>query len=154
MQIETKVFGTVNIPEEKILHFPNGIIGFPDMKRYALLHDEKYGDNVEVQWLQSLDNPRFAMPVINPEIIIPDYHPRFSDNDTVVLGEFDGKDGIMLVTMSIVNGIESATVNLSGPILINPNTNLGSQIILSSDRYSVKHPIYTALKALQKREDT
>lgn len=41
MIIETKAFGQVEITDDKIITFPGGIIGFPDMKRFTLLHDEE-----------------------------------------------------------------------------------------------------------------
>ncbi len=40
MKIKTKIFGEIEISEEKIVTFQDGIIGFPEMKRFALLHDE------------------------------------------------------------------------------------------------------------------
>ena len=43
MIIETKAFGEVEITEDKIITFPGGIIGFPDLKRFTLLHDEEKG---------------------------------------------------------------------------------------------------------------
>lgn len=43
MIIKTKAFGEVEITEDKIITFPGGIIGFPDLKRFTLLHDEEKG---------------------------------------------------------------------------------------------------------------
>ena len=43
MKINTKIFGEIEIADEKIVTFENGIIGFPEMKRFALLHDEEKG---------------------------------------------------------------------------------------------------------------
>ena len=39
MRINTKIFGEVDIADEKIIHFPAGIIGFPDLTDFALIHD-------------------------------------------------------------------------------------------------------------------
>lgn len=63
MKINTKVFGEIEISEDKIIIFQDGIIGFPDLKRFALLHDMERGDNVGIRFLQSLEEPGFAMPV-------------------------------------------------------------------------------------------
>ena len=43
MQITTRVFGEITIDDEKIIHFPGGIIGFPDLQDFALIHDEEKG---------------------------------------------------------------------------------------------------------------
>ena len=55
MKIKTKIFGEIEISEEKIVTFQDGIIGFPEMKRFALLHDEERGSGAGVRFLQSLD---------------------------------------------------------------------------------------------------
>ena len=41
MKIKTKVFGEVTIDDDKAIYFPAGIIGFPDMTEFALIHDEE-----------------------------------------------------------------------------------------------------------------
>ena len=61
MKINTRVFGEVDIEESKILTFPGGIVGFPDMEKFTLIHDEEKG-NKSIKWMQSLDEPAFAMP--------------------------------------------------------------------------------------------
>ena len=68
MTITTKVFGEVTIDEERIINFPNGIIGFPDLTQFAMIHDEEDGV-ASIHWLQSIQEPAFAMPVMDPLII-------------------------------------------------------------------------------------
>ena len=48
MRIETKIFGEIEISDDKVISFQEGIIGFPDLKRFALLHDEEKGDRKSV----------------------------------------------------------------------------------------------------------
>lgn len=60
MRVETRLFGEIDIAEEKIITLGRGLIGYPDMKRFTLIFDEeKQG---KIMWLQSLDEPQFAMP--------------------------------------------------------------------------------------------
>ena len=66
MKINTKIFGEIDIADEKIILFENGIVGFPELKRFALLHDEEKGTDAGIRFLQSLDEPGFAMPVMDP----------------------------------------------------------------------------------------
>ena len=57
MKIKTKVFGEVTIDDDKVIHFPAGIIGFPDMTEFALIHDEEKGTG-SIHWpCRSLDLP-------------------------------------------------------------------------------------------------
>ena len=69
MKISTKIFGDIEIADDKIITFENGIIGFPDLKKFALLHDEEKGSNAGIRFLQSLEEPGFAMPVMDPLIV-------------------------------------------------------------------------------------
>ena len=39
MNIKTKNFGEITIADEKIIEFPSGIIGFPELTQFALIHD-------------------------------------------------------------------------------------------------------------------
>ena len=56
MEIKTKIFGDVNIDDDKIIFFPNGIIGFPELQHFTLIHgEEKEGDNIH--WVQSVEEP-------------------------------------------------------------------------------------------------
>ena len=41
MQLNTRLFGEIEIEEEKIIFFENGIIGFPDCTRFTLIFDLK-----------------------------------------------------------------------------------------------------------------
>ena len=58
MKLSTRIFGEVEIEDSKIINFPNGIIGFPDLTRFTLIHDEEEesGKNT-IRWLQSIDEP-------------------------------------------------------------------------------------------------
>ena len=70
MKLTTRVFGEVEIEDSKIIDFPNGIIGFPDLKKFALMHDSDDGASTNtIKWLQSIDEPGFAMPVMDPLIV-------------------------------------------------------------------------------------
>ena len=72
MEVNTRIFGTIDIGEDKLIHFVNGIVGFPELTKFALIHDnEKEGG---IQWLQSMQEPQFAIPVINPLDVIADYN--------------------------------------------------------------------------------
>ena len=53
MQITTRVFGEVTIDDDKVIHFPGGIIGFPNLQDFALIHDEEKGTDT-IHWMQSL----------------------------------------------------------------------------------------------------
>ncbi len=152
MQMLTRAFGEIEIDESKVMEFPGGIIGFPDLQHFVLLYDEEQGSNT-VKWLQSVEEPGFAMPVINPLIVKEDYNPSVDDELLKPLGEMKDEDMVVLVTMTIPHELEKMTVNLRGPIIINSATCKGCQIIIDSDEYKVKYPIYEKLAEAKRQKE-
>lgn len=144
MNILTKNFGEVTIDDDKVLLFPNGIVGFPNLKNFALIHNtEKAGSGVH--WLQSLEEPAFAMPVIDPLLVAPEYNPEVEYELLKPLGNLNPEEMLVLVTMTVPSDLTKMTVNLRAPIIVNSENRLSCQVILDSEQYQVKYPIYEIL---------
>lgn len=146
MTINTKVFGEITIDDEKIIHFPSGIIGFPDLTDFALLHDEEKGAG-HIHWLQSVQEPAFAMPVMDPLVVMPEYNPEVDDELLKNIGELVEEELLVLVTVTVPSDLTKMTVNLKGPVIINAIEKKACQVIVEGDNYAVKYPIYEILKA-------
>ena len=147
MRIKTKFFGEIEISDDKIITFENGIIGFPELKRFALLHDEERGDGVGVRFLQSVEEPGFSMPVMNPLLVKPDYDPEVEDELLASAGNINSDNLLVLVTVTIPGDLTKMSVNLQGPFVINVEEHRGCQIIVENDNYPVKFPVYEILQA-------
>ncbi|MCD7836452.1 MAG: flagellar assembly protein FliW [Lachnospiraceae bacterium] len=147
MKINTRIFGEVEIAEDKIIIFDNGIIGFPELKRFTLIHDEEKGTNVGIRFLQSIDEPSFAMPVMDPLIVKPDYDPEVNDELLASAGELTSENLLVLVTVTVPSDITRMSVNLQGPIVVNVDERRACQIIIDGSEYPVKYPIYDILQA-------
>jgi flagellar assembly factor FliW len=147
MRVKTKAFGDVILSEDKILIFEEGIIGYPELRRFALFHDEDSGTDAGIRWLQSLDMPEFAMPVIDPLEVVEEYNPVVEDEWMQSLGELNEDNILVLVTLRVPSDLTQMTVNLQGPIVINVEMHKGCQIIVDTEKYPVKYPIYDILKA-------
>ena len=147
MKINTRIFGEIDIEEEKILTFDKGIIGFPDLRLFTLIHDEEVGANAGIRYLQSMDEPGFAMPVMDPLVVKPDYDPEVNDELLSGLGELNQDNILVLVTVSVPSDLTKMTVNLQGPIVINADERKAAQIIVDSSEYPVKFPVYDILKS-------
>nr|WP_297705598.1 flagellar assembly protein FliW [uncultured Butyrivibrio sp.] len=145
MKLTTRVFGEVEIDDSKIISFPNGIIGFPDLKKFTLIHDEDSGTNT-IQWLQSIDEPTFAMPVMDPLFVCPEYKPAVDENITNDIGNIEEDDLLVLVTVTVPKDLKLMTANLMGPFIINVKECKGAQTIVENDDYPVKFPIYEILQ--------
>lgn len=146
MKINTKVFGEVEIADDKIIHFPSGIVGFPELTEFTLLHDEEKGAG-SIHWLQSVQEPGFAMPVMDPLLVCPDYNPEVDDELLKPLGGLDPEEILVLVTVTVPSDLKKMSVNLRGPIIINATAKKACQVIVEGENYQVKYPIYEILSA-------
>lgn len=150
MTIETKVFGEVTIDDAKIIHFENGIIGFPDLTDFALIYDEEQGNEAGIRWIQSIQEPAFAMPVMDPLLVLSSYNPTVDEEVLKPLGELDLEEMLVLVTVTVPKDIKLMSVNLKAPLVINVKNRKAVQIILESEDYKIKFPIYDIVKAGKK----
>ncbi|SFB95557.1 flagellar assembly protein FliW [Butyrivibrio sp. YAB3001] len=146
MKLSTRIFGDVEIDDSKIISFSNGIIGFPDLKRFTLMRDEEEPGSGTIQWLQSIEEPTFAMPVIDPLTVKPDYKPEVSVSVADEVGDIDSDDLLVLVTVTVPHDLKLMTANLMGPFIIDSKGMRGVQTIVENDDYPVKFPIYDILQ--------
>ena len=149
MTITTKLFGNVEVDEHRKITFVQGIIGFPELKDFLLIHDSESEGGI--RWLQSVQEPAFAMPVIDPLVVMPDYNPCVEDDLLIPLGETTDDNILVLVTITVPHDLTKMTVNLKAPIIINGDTRKANQIITDEEKYLVKFPIYDILKANKER---
>lgn len=147
MKINTRLFGEVEISDDKVITFENGIIGFPDMKRFALIHDEDVGKGAGIRYMQSLDEANFAMPVMDPLIVKPDYDPEVEDELLKGVGPVTENNLLVLVTVSVPSDLTRMSVNLRGPLIINVETHNACQVIVEKGEFPVKFPIYEILQS-------
>lgn len=144
MNITTKLFGEIEVDEAKLINFVSGIVGFPELKRFLLIHDSESNGNIK--WLQSIEEPAFAMPVIDPLYVMESYNPEIEDELLKPLDITDETSILVLCTITVPKEIEKMSVNLMAPIIISGETRKACQIIVDQDEYPVKYPIYDILK--------
>lgn len=146
MLVKTRFFGEVDLPDEKIIDFERGLIGLPQYKKFTILYDcEKEESNIS--WLQSVDEPSLALPVIKPWIVKEDYNPVVEDELIKHIGELTEENLVVLLTMTVPPELENMSVNLKAPIVINADTRKGAQVAAENKDYEVKYKIYDVLKA-------
>lgn len=146
MKAETRIFGTIDIEDDKVITMEKGMIGFPDYKHFALIFDkEREEGSRTIMWLQSMDDGDIAFPVITPGLVQEDYKPTVSDEIISPLGELTEENTYMLVTVTVPKDITKLTCNLQAPIVINSDNNKAVQVIVDNN-YPIKLPIYDLLR--------
>ncbi len=146
MKVNTQIFGEIEVDESRFIIFEDGILGFPDLKRFMLIHDEESAGQNLISWMQSIDEPGFAMPVIDPLRVCPEYNPEVEDELLKPLGEIKADEILVLTTVTVPPEIEKMTSNLKAPFIINAENLKACQIILDDEKYLIKYPIYEILK--------
>ena len=141
MLVKTRCFGEINLSEDKIITFDNGIMGFEEYKKYTILFDNTDEKESTISWLQSLEEESFAIPVINPLLVKEDYDPIVEDELLKPLGELNDENLLVLLSMTIPSNLEKMTANLKAPFIINSDTKKGCQIIVENKDYEVKYNI-------------
>ena len=150
MKAATRLFGEIEIDESKIITFEEGIIGFPDMKKFTLIFDEEKEDKPSISWLQSMDEPEVAFPVMDPLLVCEEYNPSVEDELLKNLGTIKEDNFYVLVTVTVPQDIKNLAVNLKAPIVINTDTRKASQIIVEDD-LPVRYRIYEILEEAKKK---
>ena len=151
MKVNTRLFGEIEIEKEKIICFENGIIGFSDCKQFTLIFDEtEDGERKNISWLQSLDEPSFALPVMDPLLVKDDYNPQVEYELLKGLGNLTEENTYVLVTVTVPSDIKKLSVNLKAPIVINVDELKAEQLIVE-DGFPVKYMIYDILQNKKKK---
>ena len=144
MKIQTTRFGQIEFPEEVVMDFPEGILGFPQDMRYILLEHNSEGS--PFKWLQSLDNPRLAFIIVEPFSVDPRYEFEIDCDTARIIGTTEPAE---CAVMGIVNVPQDhplrMTVNLKAPLVVNVESRRGRQIILGSQAHSINTPIFPHL---------
>ena len=151
MKAETRLFGTIDIADEKIITMEKGMIGFPDLKKFALIFDEeKKKGGFKIMWLQSMNDGDVAFPVTDPSYIDETYAPSVNEELIAHLGKLEEENTFILVTVTVPRNVKDFSVNLKAPIVINTETNKGAQVITEDD-VPVKYKVYDLLRAKKEK---
>lgn len=147
MVIQTTHFGEVEINQENILNFDEGIIGFEDVKRFGIINNED--PESPFCWIQAIEKPELAFALVNPFEIKKDYDFELSEENTNLLQIKDPSQVAVFSVVVVPDDIKKISMNLKAPIIVNRENKKAAQIILESDQYTVRHYI---LDELQKQE--
>lgn len=137
MNIVTTRFGLVKATDAEVLRVPEGLIGFRSFTQFVLLPDAEVGG---LSWLQSTTSPDLAFALVAPPASIGEYRVELRPGDRAAMELDDERQALVYV---ILNRGESGglTVNLQGPVVVNPVRRLARQLVLTSSRYAVRFPL-------------
>ncbi|MCI8565467.1 MAG: flagellar assembly protein FliW [Lachnospiraceae bacterium] len=139
MILETDSYGEIEYQEQDLITFPDGVFGFPDLKRYLLLSLTEGDDTVLL--MLSVDQPEIVFAIVNPLVFCKDYVPSLSAAE---LSFLDAKDDgelsyYAICTIRSNEDYLKNTVNLKCPLVIDPISRRGIQVILPNPAYHYRH---------------
>ena len=134
VKLSTSNFGNLSIEKENIITFEQGLLGFEELKQFAIIAVEEC---LPFEWLVSVEEPAVAFAILNPTFFFSDYKPSLSKDDLVLLNIKREKDVEMFCIVTLDKKPENVTLNLKGPILINMKNKMGKQVVLAEDYYSL-----------------
>ena len=141
MELNTRDFGIISIDEQDIIQFEGAIYGFEEYKKYAFLFQESISEHFV--WLQSTEEPGLCFILVEPSLIIDNYHPAIPEGIEKLLGPGNYMCWLIVV---IKDDFKTSTANLKSPIIVNPATKKAAQIILDHE-YPIHYPL------LKQKED-
>ncbi len=124
MKLITNQFGQIEYTQEHVINFSSGIFGFEQLKKYLFIKI----DGELFYWLNSIESPEIAFPLIGIRIIDDKYQV---EKDHEPFG---------IVTMN--QDVLKTTVNLKAPVYINQTTKTGFQKILDTEKYPIKYILF------------
>lgn len=136
MTIETD-YGTVDYEEENLISFPDGLFGFPNLKKYLLLALNEDDDSMLL--LISVDETKIGFVLVNPFLLYPDYDPALTPQELTFLKAKDIGELSCYSICVVHEDYLDNTVNLRCPLMINPETRQGIQVILENSSYECRH---------------
>lgn len=133
MKVTTPRFGELDVPEEDLITFPDGLPGF-EGKRYILFHQDA---TPVIEWLQSVDEPEVALMTIDPVDLGLDYDPKPKPAELAPIHPDDGEVAVRLILRSADEAPGKLSLNLFAPLFFNVPRRLGIQIPLVGSGYRV-----------------
>jgi len=143
MKIATLRFGELDVPEDKTVEFPKGILGFEQFQKYVILQNE---DSEPFKWMQSIEDPNLAFVIANPAFFFPNYKIEMHIRELNEINVSESSSVETYVIVTIPKDVSQMSANLQGPLLINTDNNLGKQVVFVNSRYTIRHLIMDELK--------
>jgi flagellar assembly factor FliW len=144
VRVVSRRFGTFDVPVASILHFAQGLVGFPKHRRYVIL---EHRSGSPFKWMLSLDDPDLAFAVAHPGELVADYTPPLGLASRL-LGTAT-EDIALFVLVTIPPDPTCMTVNLMAPVVVDMRTRQARQIVLDDPRCPPDHRVVREPAATQ-----
>ncbi|MHB1310472.1 MAG: flagellar assembly protein FliW [Gemmatimonadaceae bacterium] len=137
IEVRSELFGPLQVTDDQVLQFKDGIVGFAECTQWILIAGERPG----TAWLQSIDVAALAFLLIDPFIFFDGFSVDISPLDVRRLRAIDATQlAVFAIVTFPAARTDVSTANLQGPIVINTTQRCGAQIVLGDGPWEVRHP--------------
>lgn len=143
MLIQTKAYGPKEIDDRQLVEFPSGLLGFENLRKFALLDSSQ----PPFLYLQSIDDPDINFVLLSPEVFRPDFKLDIAPGDLEELRIGENEDLLVLAIVTIPGEGQPITANLQGPLVFNRQKHLAKQCIQLGSAWKTKHNIIEEMSA-------
>ena len=151
MKVSSRIFGEIEIEDDKIMTFESGLIGFEEYKKVAIVYDTELQKKGGIMWLQSMEDPDLAFPIIDPMLVYDNYNPVVEDEWLKPIGDIKNETDIFVLSiLTVPSDLTKMTANLKAPVIINTETRKACQIIVNNEEYEVRYNVYDYIEKLKK----
>jgi flagellar assembly factor FliW len=144
LKINTTRFGELQVNNEDIIAFSEGLLGFEKLTKFFVVDP---GDSTLILWLQSIEDDSIAFPIIEPKIFKPDYVAKLLPADMNSVQIESVSEAKIYNILTIPTDITTMSANLKAPIVINNEKKVARQIVLQDNKLTVKYEMYKELKS-------
>jgi flagellar assembly factor FliW len=135
--VASDVLGPLTVARAELLHFPQGLYGFPGCRSWVLVPTKREG----LFWLQSAEDAPLAFLLVDPFTHFPGYTVDLSSADLARVGTSEPSEIVVLAVVTVGSRDGSPpTANLQGPVVLNMRERQGFQLVLSVEGYGVREP--------------
>ena len=141
MVVQSTRFGDLDATDEQIMEFPQGMPGFPDEKKFALM---PYKADSPFFILQSMADANLTFLMINPFAFFNDYEFTLDDGLIAELGVTPDNEPVVFNIVTVKDTVENMTVNLAGPVLVNVRDRKAAQLVIEKTNFPVRYPLFAS----------
>ena len=122
---------------QEVVMFPHGLPGFEECRSFVVFT----ADAAPFQWLTAVEGPPASFLAVDPRAILPNYRFSLGRADLARLGA-TSEGALLWLAIVLVEGDGTVTANLRAPIVINPATMTGYQVMPQDCLYPLRHVVY------------
>lgn len=137
IHLETQ-FGSFDADARALVSFPVGLPGFEQCRQFAVLYS---AEAAPLQCLHAVNGPPASFLALDPRLVLPEYRCSLAAADRARLSVGDDVTGLLWLSLLTVTERGDAFANLRAPIVINPQTMTGYQVMPQDSVYPLRHPV-------------